>query len=95
MYMYIIATGSSYALWIYNCMDYVTYKSGSLIKFAIHLQITITNMIKIKKAMEGERVVECLIVTTESSHLFVLDPESFSVVEQRKVIPTLLSVYYF
>ncbi len=42
-------------------------------------------MTKIPKAMEGEKVVECLIVATESSHLFVLDPESFSVVEQRKV----------
>lgn len=35
--------------------------------------------------MDGDKVVECLIVTTESSHLFVLDPETFNVVEQRKV----------
>lgn len=54
--------------------------------FLFFEQITITNMIKLPKMMEGEKVVECLIVTTESSHLFVLDPESFSIVEQRKVI---------
>lgn len=50
--------------------------------------MTITNMTKIPKMLEGEKPVECLIVTTESSHLFVLDPETFSVVEQRKVSTT-------
>ena len=42
-------------------------------------------MTKIPKCIEGEKVVECLMVTTESSHLFVLDPETFTIVEQRKV----------
>lgn len=52
--------------------------------------MTITNMTKIPKMMTGEKVVECLIVTTETAHLFVLDPESFTVIEQRKVSLYLL-----
>jgi Bardet-Biedl syndrome 1 protein len=43
------------------------------------LQTVITCLATLKKSMAEDDAISCLILGTESSHIYVLDPEAFTV----------------
>ena len=61
---------------------------------ALKRQSVITAMTSLKKSHAEDDAVSCLVVASENSDVYVLDPEAFTVLKQVLDIPTSTRVLY-